>query len=360
MNILFLNSARRGWGGNEKSIQLLASALAEEHTVILGYKSELVGSKFAITCYKLPFLHEADLYTIIALIRIVRKHRIDVIIPTKRKEYVLGGIVARLCGIKNILWLGANRPLKNNHLHNLIYNRLASGIIVNAHQIRNTLLQAPFMQEPNIRVIYNGIDTRLLDASLREHKAERPRPEFSPVLTITAMGRLDRNKGFDFLLRSFEAFIRTTQRPAQLVIIGDGPLKNEYQQLALQLGISGQITFTGFLQDPYRHLISSDIFASTSISEGLSIALLEAMYLGNAPVSTLAGGGVTEIIHDGINGFLLNYGDQSTLVSILQKLSDNPGLLETMSQKASETVAERYCMQKIIAEIIDFCRTCPQ
>lgn len=361
MNILFLNSARRGWGGNEKSIQIVSSALAASHTVILGYRSDLIGNNFNIPAYKLPFLHETDLYTILALAKIVQKHQIQIIIPTKRKDYVLAGLVARWCRIKNILWLGANRPLKNNPLHNLIYNRMASGIIVNAWQIRETLLKAPFMQKEKIRVVYNGIDTRLLDDALQKHtEANHLFPEATAKLTITAMGRFDRNKGFDFLLRSFLVFQESCHRTAQLVIIGDGPLKKEYEKLAGQLGISQQVTFTGFLQDPYPHLIRSDIFVSTSISEGLSIALLEAMYLGNAPVSTLAGGGITEIIRDGYNGFLLDYGDEVALASILQKLDNSPVLLNTVSQRASETVSERYSTQKVTAEIVDFCQQCQQ
>lgn len=355
MNILFMNSAR-AWGGNEKSIQIIATALAEHHDVVLAFRSNRIGKWFNIPKYKLPFLNEADISTIARLIRILRKHRIEVIIPTKRKDYVLAGLVARWCRIKNILWLGANRPLKNNILHNFIYNRMASGIIVNARQIRETLLKAPFMQKEKIRVIYNGIDTKQLNQALQKNTKAIPlNQQTIPKLTITAMGRLDRNKGFDFLLRSFRVFQENCNRSAHLVIIGDGSLKKEYEELAKQLGIGHQVTFTGFLQNPYPHLIKSDIFASTSISEGLSIALLEAMYLGNAPVTTLAGGGVTEIIHNEYNGFLLEYGDEVALASILQKLDNNPALLNKVSQRASETVSERYNMQKITAEIIDFC-----
>ena len=356
MNILFLNSARRDWGGNEKSIQIIASALAADHTVILGCRSELISNNFTIPTYKLPFLNEADLYTIASLIKIVQKHKIQIIVPTKRKDYVLAGLVARWCGIKNILWLGANRALKNNPLHNLIYNRMASGIIVNALQIKETLLKAPFMQKEKIRVVYNGIDTKQLDDALQKQTEAMPvHQETIPKLTITAMGRLDRNKGFDFLLRGFRIFQESCHSAAHLVIIGGGPLKKEYEELARQLDINHQVTFTGFLHDPYPHLIRSDIFVSSSISEGLSIALLEAMYLGNTPVSTLSGGGITEVIRNEYNGFLLDYDDEVALSSILRKLDHNPALLNTVSQRASETVSERFSLQKITAEIIDFC-----
>ncbi|ACF45413.1 glycosyl transferase group 1 [Prosthecochloris aestuarii DSM 271] len=352
MNILFLNSARRNWGGNERSIQLVAEALSDEHGVVLAYRSELIGSHFGITKYRLPFLHEADLYTIARLKSIIIKHRIDVIIPTKRKDYALAGIVSRITGIKNIIWLGANRPLKNTWYNKLVYKSLSNGIIVNAMQIQQTLLKTPFLTENDIRVIYNGIDTRLLDRRATKKKKS------CETFTVSAMGRLDSNKGFDFLLKSFARLLKNrTDIDARLIIIGDGPLKNNYAKLARTLDIAQNVRFCGYLSDPYPELLESDVYVSSSISEGLSIALLEAMYLANAPISTLAGGGVREIIKNGTNGFLVDFGDEQALADILYRLYSDRILRKTIAERAVTTVMERYSMQKILHEIIDFCQT---
>lgn len=351
MNILFLNSAKRGWGGNEKSIQIVAGSLSEHHTVILGYRSETIGKNFDVRKYRLPFLFEADLYTIASLISIVKKHRIEVIVSTKRKEYAIGGIVARMCGIKNIIWLGANRKLKNNIVNRIVYDWLASGIIVNANRIKDTLLETPFMKNRKIRVIYNGLDIRKLD------RAAATNTGHAGIFTISAMGRIDRNKGFDFLVKSFAKFLSMESGiEAQLVIIGDGPCRKELEILAGQLDLTEKIRFTGFLCDPYPQLCQSDVYASTSITEGLSIALLEAMYLSTAPVSTLAGGGVAEIIEHGRNGFLLEYGDESALAGTLLKLYRNKTLRQEIATKAKQTVAERYSVTQMTDEISAFCR----
>lgn len=352
MNILFLNSASRDWGGNEQSIFIAANALAEYHTIILGYRNELLGRHFTIRKYKLPFFFEADLYTIFSLTGIVRKHRIEVIISTKRKDYAIGGIVARICGIKNVIWLGANRQLKKHFLNQLVYKKLAAGIIVNARQIKETLFETPFMLKQNIRVIYNGIDTKKLDQAKKT--PDSPEGKF----TVTAMGRIDRNKGFDFLLRSFARFL--SLKPdikAELVIIGDGPLREEYEMLTKDLQLQESVRFTGFLSDPYPELLFSDVFVSSSISEGLSIAILEAMYLLNAPVSTFAGGGIAEIIEHGRNGFLCDYGDETALSEILLNLYGNIELRTAVAEKAKISVAERYSLQNMALEISDFCHS---
>jgi len=351
MNILFLNSARRGWGGNEKSIQIAADALSKHHTVILGYRSEIIGQNFDVQKYKLPFLFEADLYTILSLISIVKKHRIEVIISTKRKEYAIGGILARMSGVKSIIWLGANRKLKNTITNRLVYGWLASGIIVNANRIKETLLETPFMKPQKIRVIYNGIDIQKLD------RAAATSTGHGGIFTISAMGRIDNNKGFDFLIKSYARFLSLESGiEAQLVIIGDGPCKKQLEILACQLDLGEKIRFTGFLPNPYPELCQSDIYASTSISEGLSIALLEAMYLSNAPVSTLAGGGVAEIIEHGKNGFLLEYGDESALSDTLLGLYKSKKLRQDIATIAKQTIAERYSVTQMTAEISDFCR----
>ena len=96
---------------------------------------------------------------------------------------------------------------------------------------------------------------------------------------------------------AFARFVEQTgNRDAGLVIIGDGAQKEEFAKLAADLGLRKRVLFPGFQQNPYPWLAASDIFAVTSTNEGLPNALLEAMYLGNAPISTRAGG-VDEVFH---------------------------------------------------------------
>ena len=351
MNLLFLNSSRSKWGGgNEKSILLATKALTA-HQTVLAYRNEQVGEHFNIPKYKLPFWNEADLATIAKLIAIVKKHQIDVIIPSMRKDYALAGIVSRICGVKNILWLGTTLDLKNKWIYNLVFNVMADGIIVNAEKIKNTLLLSRFMRPEKIKVIYYGLDPQEIT---RQCSEEITKP-FS--FMITAMGRVEPNKGFDFLIRSFVRFLERTAAPdAGIVIMGQGPQLEEYRELAATLGIADRIIFTGYIANPFGYLKKSDVFTLTSIVEGLSIALLEAMYLGIAPISTYAGG-VEEVITDEKNGFLLHYGDEEKLAALLAKLYNNPLLKQEMGGEARRTVSPMFSLHKLQEEIIGFCQT---
>lgn len=352
MNFLFLNSSRSKWGGgNEKSILLATKALAK-HKTVLAYRNEQVGEHFNIPKYKLPFLNEADLTTIIKLIAIVKKHQIDVIIPSMRKDYALAGIVSTICGVKNVLWLGTTLDLKNKWVYNLVFNLMADGIIVNAEKIREILLLSRFMRPENIKVIYYGLDPAAIAQQTREKEICKPFP-----FMITAMGRIEPNKGFDFLIRSFARFLNLTSAPdAGIVIMGHGPQLEEYKQLAANLGIAHHIIFTGFMANPFPYLKQSDIFTLTSIVEGLSIALLEAMFLGVAPISTYAGG-VEEVITDGTNGFLIHYGDEKKLAELLAMLYRDPGARKEIAATARKTIAPMFSLDKLQEEIISFCQT---
>ncbi|NTU53276.1 MAG: glycosyltransferase [Chlorobiaceae bacterium] len=351
MNFLFLNSAKRGWGGNERSIQIVAHALAGSHQVVLAFRDALVGDRFDIPKYRLPFRFELDPETITGLVSIVRKHRIEVIIPSKRKDYVLAGVVSRLCGVGNVLWLGAKRELGRSLLNDLVYNRLADGIIVNAREIRDALLKSPFMRHERIAVIYNGLDTDALD----DARAERIQGHVG--VRIVTMGRLDENKRGDLLIRAFSRMlVDAPELKVELVFIGEGPRRKALAALADSLKLDGKVSFTGFQPNPYPLLRQGDIFAMTSKLEGLSIALLEAMYLDNAPVSTLAGGGVKEIICDGVNGFLVGDGDEEALDSALLRLCRDTELRKNMASAAHTSVAERFALPGVISGIETFCR----
>jgi glycosyltransferase involved in cell wall biosynthesis len=351
MNILFLNSSRSKWGGgNEKSILLATKALTD-HQTVLAYRNEQVGEHFNIPKYQLPFLNEADLYTIAKLIAIVKKHNIDVIIPSMRKDYAIAGMVSRICGIKNVLWLGTTLDLKNKWIYNLVFNRMADGIIVNAKMIKETLLRSTYMRPERIQVIYYGLDPRAITRQCRE-EIRKPFP-----FMVTAMGRVEPNKGFDFLIRSFARFLALTGAPdAGLVIMGQGPKLEEYKDLSARLGIADRILFTGFMANPFPYLKQSDVLTLSSIIEGLSIALLEAMFLGIPPISTFAGG-VEEVIIDGKNGFLLHYGDEEKLAALIAKLYESPLIKRQIGEEARRTVTPMFSLDKLQHEIASFCQT---
>ncbi|ANT64166.1 glycosyltransferase [Prosthecochloris sp. CIB 2401] len=352
MNIMFLNSARRGWGGNEKWMRLAATELQKSHTVLLAYRDPEIGNRIPTDGIRLPFRHEADLETIMKLAALVRQHNIDVLIPTKRKDYVLAGIVARLTGCCNILRLGIVRDMRNSVINNLVYNILADGIIVNARHIKTTLLNSSTIPEEKIRVIYNGVDRQNI---LELAKETTINPPFA--FTITGMGELSPRKGFKPLICGFAQFLQQTKaKDASLVIIGQGTEKDELAALATQLGIDKQVRFTGFLDNPYPWLKTSSVFAMISENEGISNAVLEAAVLQNAIITTASGGGITEVFSHNRNALLLPDSSPERIAKALNALYSNPAQCRSLAEQASKTVEETFNLDKMTREITTFCQ----
>ncbi|MEC9487174.1 MAG: glycosyltransferase [Prosthecochloris sp.] len=347
MNIALINSART-WGGTEKWTLMAADALQKRHTVRLIYRRDIVGSRFSIPTHQLPLTSHIDPYSLARLVALIKKEKIEILIPTKRKDYVLAGIASKLTGIPVILRLGADRQLRWPW-QRFMYHTLTNGVIVNAEKIKRTLLSTGWFPEEKIRVIYNGIDTAQID-----RKKTEPYQKPFPV-TVSALGRVTKNKGFDFLIRAFARFQENTQaKGIGIVIIGDGEDMQEFRNLAASLGISDKVIFTGFLQNPYPILRESDIFAMTSKNEGLPNALLEAMYLHNTPICTPAGG-TEEALENEKEGIMIPYNDEQALARAITELYLNPERRKNIAELAHQRALRQFSIERMGKELGKFC-----
>jgi glycosyltransferase involved in cell wall biosynthesis len=349
VNFLFTNSARV-WGGNERWTQLAVREMSDKHSVWVAYRNPEIGDRFQSAKIRLPFYAEIDPITIYSLVGLVRSKGIDVIIPTKRKDLTIAGIVAKLTGCMNIIRLGIERDLKNKFLNDIVYNRLADGIIVNAEAIKSTLLRSRFMDASKIRVINNGLDLNELDISSHSGPGLRDKYEF----IVCSVGRITGVKRVDILVDAFYRFLEQTKATdALLLIIGDGDSLPSIKQQVNNYGIGERVLFTGYIDNPYRYIIESDIFVSTSQAEGISNAMIEAMYLGNVVISTPAGDAV-QLMRDGETGYLIDFGSFSALAGILIDLYYNSGKKASIIKKAREMVSEKFRIDRMVNEIIEF------
>ncbi len=350
MKFLFLNFAGI-WGGNEKWTHMAATSLSKKFPTYIAYKNDVVGERYSIEKYKLPFRFSYDPSTISSLTSLVKRNGINIIIPTKKRDYVIAGIVARLTGAQNILRLGIVRALGNNPYKYLVYNRMADGIIVNARPIKNELLKSPFMQNQKIRVIYNGLDIDALDLQLtKKSMDDKPFP-----FIISTVGRVSRRKGVDIIIKVFAEFLRKIDtKEAGLIIVGGGDRFDTFKKLVDDLGISEQVIFTGFVENPYLYVRMSDVYITVSQNEGISNALLEAMYLEKAVVTSRAGG-VEEGIVDSHNGLLLESRDIESGADRLVQLFRDNALRSSLGEKARITVKEKFSIDKMTDDITEFC-----
>jgi GalNAc-alpha-(1->4)-GalNAc-alpha-(1->3)-diNAcBac-PP-undecaprenol alpha-1,4-N-acetyl-D-galactosaminyltransferase len=163
--------------------------------------------------------------------------------------------------------------------------------------------------------------------------------------TVMAMGRLSPQKGFDVLLAAFASAGRT--RPAwRLVILGEGESRAALQAQAERLGIAPRVTWGGHVRDPFPMLAGADVFVLSSRYEGFPNALLEAMAMGRAVISTACPTGPREIIREGRDGFLVPVDNTGALAAALERLMDDPAARLALGQAARE-VTQRFAPEVI-------------
>lgn len=177
----------------------------------------------------------------------------------------------------------------------------------------------------------------------------RPRYEGVRPLKIAAVGRLDDNKNHQMLIRAFQK-VHARFPEAVLTIYGEGEARPKLEALTAQLGMEKCVMLPGITEKIPECIYDAAAYVLCSISEGISNALLEAMALGIAVISTdCEGGSAAELIRDGENGFLVPIGDVDALSGRLIRLLEDPELNRRLGSRAAE-VGKRYGRPQIAQE----------
>ncbi len=189
-------------------------------------------------------------------------------------------------------------------------------------------------------LLENGID--LAEFTRRSNVVEAKRKAgLSPHrFVIGAAGRLSAEKGFDLLIRAVDRLVRGGL-DVELVIAGEGDEKAALQALAAQLGRADRVRLLGYQADLSGWYEAMDVFALSSLREGLPNVLLEALALEVAVVATRVAG-VPRLISDGENGLLIEPGSVDALSGALGRLLADADLRGRLRRDGRRTVEARY------------------
>lgn len=219
------------------------------------------------------------------------------------------------------------------------------GIIAISHGVAKDLASLIDWPMERIRVAPNPVVTPELADMAR---APLDHPWFAPgePPVILGVGRLEPQKDFPTLIRAF-ARVRT-QRPAHLVILGEGKQREELQRLAVELGIAGDLQMPGFVNNPYAFMARAALFVFSSRWEGLGNVLIEALAIGTPVVSTNCPDGPSEILEDGRHGLLVPVGDVEALAQAMLQTLNNPP-----ERVRLQTAAQRYTLERSATAYIE-------
>lgn len=191
---------------------------------------------------------------------------------------------------------------------------LADKVVGISHGCSDDVRRNAGLSPAQVVTIYNPV----LDEDFARRAAEPALPsdkgDGERALIVT-VGRLARQKDHATLLRALAMVVR--QRPARLVLIGEGELRGELEALARALGVADHVEFAGLRDNPYPAMREADLFVLSSAWEGFGNVLVEAMAVGTPVVATDCPDGPAEILEGGKWGRLVPPGDADALAGAM-------------------------------------------
>jgi len=162
------------------------------------------------------------------------------------------------------------------------------------------------------------------------------------------VGRLVPIKGCDVFLKSCKELINLNQHRIKVIVVGDGEIRGELENLAQQLGINDHISFLGNRTDVAAIMKSLDIFVLSSYNEGFGRVLVEAMHCG-VPIVATNVGGVPELIKNGFNGYLIPGGESQAMTQAIFNLLSNEQIAQRFSVNGRQ-IADQFSFENMIRQ----------
>jgi len=199
-----------------------------------------------------------------------------------------------------------------------------------------------------VHVIYNpSFNPRILNWA-KEPVEHRWLATDAELPVVVSVGRLSHQKDFGTLIRAF-AIVRE-RIASRLLIVGDGELRAETEQLIRQLGLDESVDIVGFVDNPFKYMARAAVYAMSPRYEGLGNVFIEAQVCGLPIVSTDCPGGPREILLGGDAGALVPVGDSAAMAEAITRYLESPELVaqhvangkEALSRFQSDLVADQY------------------
>ena len=220
-------------------------------------------------------------------------------------------------------------------MYKILYSR-ATCIVAQCAEMKADIIETLSLDKDKIVYIYNPVD-------LEEIKSLKI--EFNPFkkenINIVAIGRLAYQKGFDNLIDAFQLVSKQIAN-AHLIILGDGPLKNDLTKRVIDQQLVGKVEFLNFQENPYPYLFFSDMYVLSSRWEGFPNTMLEALACETKIVSTDCKSGPKEILGENEYGFLVKENSPELLAEAI--------ITYLLEKSKTQKRADFFDVRKIVKE----------
>lgn len=337
-------------------------------TLAAGEESmEYLADELGVTVQRLPALQRelsprADAAAVLALRRILRERRPDVLHTHTAKAGATGRVAALLAGRgrpRAVVHTFHGHVLRGyfdsrrERVFRLAERALArstGAVVAVSDEVRDDLVGLGVAEPGRVTVVPYGFDLPPWRPEDDESRA-RIRAELGvgDAFVVGWAGRFTAIKRPLDLVRTLRALVDEGV-DAVLVLLGEGELRAEVEGLAGELGVDGRCRIRGFQQSIRAWYTAFDVLLLTSENEGTPVVAVEALAADRPVVATDAGGTAT-VVRDGESGFLVPIGDVGGLAARLASLAREPELRARLGRHGGADVRARFATERMVAEL---------
>ncbi len=280
---------------------------------------------------------------------IIRREKVDIIHTHLFSSHIWGALAALLSsrGV-HLFRTEHNMSEWKNAVRRLIDRILlsrAERVVAVSEPVARSLAARCRVAANKMTVIENGLNLHRLHPAADPPALRKELGVGEESLLVGTASALTAKKGHRYLLDAAEEILK--KRPGvYFLLMGEGELKEDLAVLISEKNLGKRVLLLGSRPDATEIMSILDVFVLSSIREGLSIALLEAMALGRPAVVTAVGGSV-DLIDDGLSGFLVEPGHPSALAEGIERLLDDPVLKEKIGETGRKKVAAGFNMKAV-------------
>jgi len=295
-----------------------------------------------------------NFFTLITILRLLRKKHVDVIQPflTPATFFTLLPAIINRTPLKIVTERASSRK-KLGRGYSLylriedLLTRFTNLVIPNSKSGKDYLITRGIKPE-HISVIYNGINIQRLIPNPADIVRSRDTLGLSENMKVVGISAsLFALKDHDTFLRAAQ-IISSTMPHVKYIILGEGPLRETLEQMARELGIESKVLFAGNQTEVSPYLSVFDVACLCSKEpEGCSNSILEAMALGKPVVATNAGGNA-ELVDDGKTGLLVPVQNPKALANAILALLNNPDQAKEMGRQGKEKVTREFSLERMV------------
>ena len=303
-----------------------------------------------------------ELKSIFELATIIREIKPDVIHLNSSKAGGSGAFVARLLGIKKIVFTAHGWPFHENR--NLLWKSivwflswltsLLAHVTILVSQYDKSSSRMPFVQNKFtlIRTAVPNIDFLTREVSRQKLFTQEIQNAHMNDIWLVTTAELTPNKNILTAIKAVETYNReNSSQKIFYTIISDGELFSALKEYIHTHNLENEIYLAGYVPEARTYLKAFDIFLLPSVKEGMPYTVLEAGAAGLPSIASNVGG-IPEIISNTENGILVNPHDQKTIEAALQSYSTNPSLRAEHSQKLKSNVNSSFALNTMIEKTI--------